>query len=324
MQFRALHDFLHRHCPLLVTTHVHPDGDAVSSLLAFGFLCQRLGRETVLAMADPIPERLRFLPGARMIVCLDEQPLTQEFEAVVILDAGGRNRIGRVDDSIAQSAKIVNIDHHISNSRFGEINLIHLEASATTQIVFDIFRDFGLTPTPDEATCIYAGILTDTGRFRFSNTTTRTFEVAARLADLGADPAYITEQIYYELPLQDVHAMRRALATLEMFGDGQVGVLFLSNEYQVQNSDSLVDLVLSIQGVEVALLFCEMNDGRIRVSLRSKHRINVSELAAEFGGGGHFKAAGLRMRGTLQSACDRLLPVVLEAVRVPRLNVAPV
>lgn len=323
MQFQALHDFLHQNSPLLLTTHVHPDGDAVSSLLAFGFLCRRLGHEVVLAMADPVPERFRFLPGVPMVLHLNERSLPQKYEAVVILDAGGRNRIGCVEDCIAPVAKIVNIDHHVSNNQFGDVNLVHLEASATSQIVFDIFTDFGLTPTLDEATCIYAGILTDTGRFRFSNTTSRVFEVAARLTELGADPAYITDQIYFELPLDDVHAMRRALATLEIFGDGRVGVLFLSEENPMEDSDSLVDLVMSIQGVEVALLFCEMNDGRIRVSLRSKHGVNVGELAARFGGGGHFKAAGLRMRGTMQSARDRLLPAVLEAVGVPPVKLAP-
>jgi phosphoesterase RecJ-like protein len=321
MQFQALHDFLHQNSPLLLTTHVHPDGDAVSSLLAFGFLCHRLEREAVLAMADPIPERLRFLPGASTVVHLNEHSLPRKYEAVVILDSGGRNRIGCVEDYIASAAKLVNIDHHISNNQFGEINLVHLDASATSQIVFDIFAAFGLTPTPEEATCIYAGILTDTGRFRFSNTTSRTFEVAARLTELGADPTYITDQIYFELPVDDVHAMRRALATLEIFGDGRVGVLLLSEENPMEDSDALVDLVLSIQGVEVALLFCEMNDGRIRVSLRSKHAVNVGELAARFGGGGHFKAAGLRMRGTMQNARDRLLPAALEAVGVSSVKI---
>ena len=323
MQFQELHDFLLQHSPLLLTTHVHPDGDAVSSLLAFDFLCRRLEREVFPVIESPVPERLRFLPGAERIVCLDGQLPQRKFDAVVILDAGGRNRIGNVEECIAQPAKIVNIDHHISNNQFGEINLVHLEASATSQIVFDIFIDFGLTPTPEEATCIYAGILTDTGRFRFSNTTSRVFEITARLIDMGADPTYITDRIYYELPLEDIHAMRRALTTLEMHGDGRICVLVLSEENQLKDSDSIVDLALSIQGVEVALLFCEMEDGRIRVSLRSKSRVNVSELAARFGGGGHFKAAGLRMRGTLQSARDRLLPVALEAVDIPQLKATP-
>lgn len=323
MQFRALYDFLLRHSPILLTTHIHPDGDAVSSLLAFRFLCQRLGRDTVPAMGDPFPARLRFLPGAGEVMTLDAVSLPRKYDGAVILDAGSRLRIGKVDDYLASSAEIVNIDHHVSNDQFGTINLLHLDASATSQIIFDIFCDFGFTPNPDEATCLYTGILTDTGRFRFSNTTSRTLEVASHLVDLGADPTYITEQIYYELPLEDVQAIGKALSTLEVFGDGQVCTLFLSGDNEVQDSDSLVDLGLSIQGVEVALLFCEMDDGRVRVSLRSKSRVNVSELAEHFGGGGHFKAAGVRMRGTLESARDRLLPAVLEAVGIPQLRVTP-
>lgn len=324
MQFASLHDFLQEPAPLLVTTHVHPDGDAVSSLLAFGFLCERLGRQSVSAMADPIPDRFRFLPGANRVVVTQEHPLLQKFDAAVILDAGNLDRIGNLETCLAPSARIVNIDHHISNGRFGQVNILHLEAGATSQILFDIFVDFGFTPTPEEATCLYAGILTDTGRFRFANTTARALEIASQLVELGADPALITERIYYEIPPEDVHKMRRALETLEMFAGGEVCTLFLSSDAQVQDSDALVDLALSIQGVEVALLFSEMGDGRVRISLRSKNRVNVSKLAEHFGGGGHFKAAGLRMRGTMEGARERLLPVVIEAVSNRELPVVAV
>jgi phosphoesterase RecJ-like protein len=323
VQFRALHDFLQRHSSLLVTTHVHPDGDAVSSLLAFGFLCKRFGKDAALTMSDPFPQRMRFLPGAGEVMRADAMPPSKKYEGAVILDAGSRPRIGKVENYLAPSVEIVNIDHHISNDEFGTLNFLHLDASATSQIIFDIFSDFGLTPTSDEATCMYTGILTDTGRFRYSNTTSRALEVASYLVGLGANPTYIAEQIYYELPLEDVQAIGRALMTLEIFGDGQVCTLFLPEDSEVQDSDSLVDLGLSIRGVEVALLFCELGDGRVRVSLRSKTRINVSELAERLGGGGHFKAAGVRMRGTLESARERLLPMVLEAVGTPQFGVAP-
>ncbi|MFH1009835.1 MAG: bifunctional oligoribonuclease/PAP phosphatase NrnA [bacterium] len=309
--------------PLLVTTHVHPDGDAVSSLLAFGFLCDRLNRQTVSAMADPIPDRLRFLPGMDRVIVTQEQPLPQKYEAAVILDAGSLNRIGNLETCLAPSAKIVNIDHHLSNSHFGHVNILHLEASATSQILFDIFADFGFTPTAEEATCLYTGILTDTGRFRFANTTARALEVASCLVDLGADPALITERIYYEISRDDIQRMNKALETLEVFAGGEVCTLFLASDSQIQDSDALVDLALSIRGVEVALLFSEMADGRIRISLRSKNRVNVSRLAEHFGGGGHFKAAGLRMRGTLESARERLLPAVIEALESRELPVVP-
>ncbi len=321
MQFRTLYDFLSQHSPLLLTTHIHPDGDAVSSLLAFSFLCDRLGRQAMAAMADPIPQRLRFLPGVEKVVVTEKQSLPQRFDTAIILDAGNLNRIGNLETCLAESAKIVNIDHHISNDRFGAVNIIHLDASATSEIVFDIFADLGFTPTPEEATCLYTGILTDTGRFRFVNTTARALEIASRLVEFGADPTCITEQIYYEIPPEDIGKTRRALETLELFAGGKICTLFLSSENQMQDSDALVDLALSIHGVEVALLFCEMGDGRIRVSLRSKSRVNVSELAERFGGGGHFKAAGLRMRGTLESARERVLPIVSEAVEGSEIQV---
>ncbi len=324
MQFRTLFDFLHQRGPLLLTTHVHPDGDAICSLLAFDSLCKRLNREAVPVIMDPIPEQLKFLPGVERIHCTAQRPHRQKYDAAVILDAGTRVRIGSVEENLAQGAKIANIDHHVSNDEFGDIHLIHLDASATCQIIFEIFTDFGITPTPEEATCLYTGILTDTGRFRFSNTTPRALQIMSRLADLGADPAEITERIYYEIPLLDLHAMYRALMSLEMFADGQVITIFLTPENQVQESDRLADVALSIQGVEVVMLFSEMADNRVRISFRSKHRVNVSKIAERFGGGGHYKAAGLRMRGNMQSARDRILPVVLQAVGAAELNPASV
>ncbi|MBU1706441.1 bifunctional oligoribonuclease/PAP phosphatase NrnA [bacterium] len=324
MQFRTLFDFLHQRCPLLLTTHVHPDGDAICSLLAFDSLCRRLNRESVPVIMDPIPEQLSFLPGIERIQSAAQRPHRQKYDAAVILDAGTKVRIGSIEENLAPGAKIANIDHHVSNDEFGDIHLIHLDASATCQIIFEIFTDFGITPTPEEATCLYTGILTDTGRFRFSNTTPRALQIMSRLADLGADPAEITERIYYEIPLSDLNAMYRALMSLDMYADGQVITIFMTPENQVQESDRLADIALSVQGVEVVMLFSEMPDERIRISFRSKHRVNVSKIAERFGGGGHYKAAGLRMRGTMQNARDRLLPVVLQAVGASEFNPASV
>jgi len=324
MQFRTLFDFLHQSSPLLLTTHVHPDGDAICSLLAFDYLCQRLKREAVPVIMDPIPELLTFLPGVERIQSTAMQPHRQKYDSAVILDAGARVRIGSIEENLAEGAAIANIDHHVSNDEFGDVHLIHLDASATCQIIYEVFTDFGITPSPEEATCLYTGILTDTGRFRFSNTTPRALHIMSRLADLGANPAEITERIYYEIPLSDLHAMYRALTSLDMYADGQVVTIFMTPENQVQESDRLADIALSIQGVEVVMLFSEMTNRRIRISFRSKHRVNVSKIAEHFGGGGHYKAAGLRMRGTMQSARDRLLPVVLQAVGAVEYNPASV
>lgn len=233
----------------------------------------------------------------------------------MIVDAGGLERIGDVQSLIADDAVIFNVDHHLSNDRFGTVNFVDLESSATGELLFLLCREMGIAISPTLANNLYAGLLTDTGRFRHANTTSRVFRIAAELVDAGADVTPITNAMYFNIPAVDVLSVGAIYSTLELFEEGRISTMFARLEHLVEDPDSVVEIALSIRGVSTAALLMETTEGKIRVSLRSRHNVNVAAIAESFGGGGHAKAAGFRMKGTLESVRERLLPVLQAAIR---------
>ncbi len=301
---------------VLVSTHVHPDPDALGSSLAMRDILLFLGSEPHLIFADPFPPRMQWLPGADAVVTLPAGEPQASYDTAVIVDAANGSRIGDVEKLLKPSAYVVNFDHHISNDNFGTLNFVDVGCAATAELLFQLCRVLQCDVTRDLATNLFAGLLTDTGRFRYSNTNPQVFEVAAELTRAGADTTEITNRLYYDLTEQDLRSVSAIYATLTMFGDGRISTLMVKREHLVEDPDSVVDLALSIRGVEVAAMLSEAPQGKIRVSLRSKNFVNVSAIAAGFGGGGHEKAAGFRMSGTLESVRERMLPALLEAVQI--------
>jgi phosphoesterase RecJ-like protein len=299
---------------VVVSTHIHPDPDAIGSALAAREMLLQLGADPQVILGDEIPPRLKMLPGAGTIICYPQTPVHETFRVAMILDAGSLSRIGEVARLIAPEAVIVNIDHHFSTDDFGSINFVSQESAATAEMLFRICRDLNLTITPSLADNLYAGLLTDTGRFRYGNTTSSVMRMAADLIDAGADIFRVTDAMYYDIAPADVRSMGAVYSTLELFADGTISTLFARLDHLVEDPDTVVDMALSIRGVMVAVLISETWEGKIRVSLRSKSSVNVALIAEGFGGGGHKKASGFRMRGTLESVRERLLPVLIAAV----------
>jgi phosphoesterase RecJ-like protein len=299
---------------VLISTHIHPDPDAIGSALAMREIALQLGADPQVILGDEVPARLTMLPGAETALHYPATPVAARFRAGVIVDAGSLSRIGEVEMLIAPDAVIINLDHHLSNDQFGAINFVSQDCAATAEMLFLLCRELGLTITQSLADNLYAGLLTDTGRFRYSNTSSRALRMAADLADAGARIFRITDAMYYDLALQDVRSMAAIYSTLEFFGDNRISTLFARLDHLVEDPDVVVDTALSIRGVEIAVLMSETWEGKIRVSLRSKSKVNVAAIAEGFGGGGHERAAGFRMRGTLESVRERLLPVLLSAL----------
>jgi phosphoesterase RecJ-like protein len=299
---------------VLVSTHIHPDPDAIGSVLAVREMIEQLGGRPVVVLQDQVPPRCRVLPGAETVVTFSENAATRRFHVAVIVDAGSLSRIGDVQALLEPDARLFNLDHHLSNERFGEVNLVSREYSATAELLYGLCNDLGLTITPTLADNLFAGLLTDTGRFRYSSTTARTFAIAADLAARGAEITRITNAMYFDISAQDILSMGAIYSSLELFGDGRISTLFARLDFLVEDPDSVVDMALSIQNVTVAALLSETPEGKIRVSLRSRDIVNVAAIAEAFGGGGHERAAGFRMRGTLESVRERLLPVLLKAL----------
>jgi phosphoesterase RecJ-like protein len=301
---------------VLISTHIHPDPDAIGSALAVREMLLQLGADPQVLLGDDVPARLTLLPGAEHIISFPKTAVSESFHVAVVVDAGGLSRIGDVQHLIASGALIVNIDHHFSNDDFGAVNFVSQHCAATAEMLYDLLRALDLDLTQSIANNLFAGLLTDTGRFRYSNTTASVYRMAADLTDAGAEIFRITDAMYYDIAPADVRSMGAIYSTLELFADGAISTLFTRLEHLVEDPDTVVDTALSIRGVKVAVLMSETWEGKIRVSLRSKSHVNVAVIAESLGGGGHEKAAGFRMRGTLESVRERLIPILLSALEM--------
>jgi phosphoesterase RecJ-like protein len=300
---------------VLISTHVHPDPDAIGSVLAARDLLLQLGAQPQIILADPFPPRMQWLPAADKIVTLPSGSNGAPFSVAFIVDAANLSRIGDVEKLLLPGATVINCDHHVSNDHFGALSFVDVAYAATAELLYDLCLALNLTLTVDVATNLYAGLLTDTGRFRYSNTSARALEVAAALVRVGANITDITNRLYYDISEPDVRSVGGIFSTLALYGDGKISMMLVRRENVVEDPDTVVDTGLSIRGVEISALLTEAPEGKIRVSLRSRNYVNVSDIAARFGGGGHEKAAGFRMRGELEGVRQRILPALLEAVQ---------
>jgi phosphoesterase RecJ-like protein len=293
---------LRRAPKLVVLSHEHPDGDALGSLVAMQEILTGLGKDSVMFIdpADfPLPHEYCFLPLPKLI---DAPPDDVEERTILFLDCGNRERTAEAFQR--PGAHIINIDHHHDNTRFGTINLVQPDASCTAEIVWDLMDGLGVTPTQTVAEALYVGLITDTGRFMYENTTRRAHEMAAELIDEGVDVHTIYRRVYEDVPAGKLALLARGLANVERYDDGRLTVTTLSaSDFDAAGavesySEGLVDHLRAVQGTAVAALVRERltnGDGRPpqKVSLRaSDHRVDVSRIARAQGGGGHRQAAG--------------------------------
>lgn len=299
----------------LVTSHVRLDGDAVGSELALYEALRGLGKEVVVYNQDRTPQMYSFLPDAGII----ENRLgpLDAFDAVFILDCSEIERVGEEAPRVAGIRQIVNIDHHISNDRYGHLTFTDPAASSTGEMIFRLVDEMGIDLTRDMAVNLYTAILTDTGAFRYSNTGPKTFTVAGRLLEKGADPAWIAQMVYETSPAVKIRLLGRALSTLEFDWQGRIGAVTVSRKMldeagaQWEHTEGFVEFPRSIEGVQVAAFFSEIGEGLYKVSLRSKGRFNVEAVARKFGGGGHINASACRIQGD----CDTVKRKLFDAIK---------
>ncbi|MEN9974819.1 MAG: hypothetical protein RLZZ282_825 [Verrucomicrobiota bacterium] len=313
-------DVLRSHQSFLLLSHVRPDGDAIGSQLALGFALSAMGKSVRLINEDGLPEGLAFLPGSERIELPPAAPL--DVEVAIALDTATRPRLGERALHAASKARLwLNIDHHISNPHYGDLNLIDATSPATGQILYELLTRLELPMPPETCDAIYVAVSTDTGSFQYPSTTAKTYDMAADLIRRGVNVGDINSKTYDEQPFRRLELMRALLDTLERSPDGLVAHWELSEVTRhdlallPDDSEGLIDLIRAIRGVQLAAFFEELPEGKVRVSMRSKdRRLDVCKIAAQFGGGGHALAAGLRMPGPLAVAKARVLDAIRQRV----------
>jgi phosphoesterase RecJ-like protein len=295
--------------------HVHPDADVLGTLLALGLALEAKSWSVVYGGPHPSPDLLAFLPGVDRYRTLER--LEGRFDVVVLTDCPNPQRTeGLIDQARNAARVVVNIDHHPDNRRYGHVNWIDVTAAATGEMVYELLTALRLPLTPAIATNLYTAIHTDTGSFRYSNVTARTFTIAAALVAAGARPELVSQSLYERRAPDALHWLGEALARVELSEDGQVGWLALpadSIPERIVESEELVNYPRSVASVRVACLLREL-DGSVKVSLRGKGDVDVQQIAAQFGGGGHVNASGCSVAGPLSEATRIVLAAVRRAV----------
>ncbi|MFO7709382.1 MAG: DHH family phosphoesterase [Desulfobacterales bacterium] len=303
---------------LLVASHAEPDGDAVGSLLALGLALEKLGKRTTLFNASAIPAVYQFLPGVARIT--RRMPAPGGCDAAIVLDCGDLSRVGPDWPEIARIPVIINIDHHITNTRFGHAQLIDGDACATAEIVHRLICRLGVEFDRDIATAVYTGILTDTGSFRFSNTNAAAFAISREMTERGADPYHVARHVFGSYSLGRIKLLNLALNSIEISPNGKLSIMTITRGMlaetgtQPEDVDGLINYARRIEAVKVAALIQEQGDGEttadrrthFHVSLRSDGTLDVAAWAGGFGGGGHLSAAGFQIDSSLKEIKAKL------------------
>lgn len=298
----------------LVTAHARPDGDAVGSMLACSMMLRQLGKEAHLVSSDCVPLIYRSLPCARTI--RQTARVEGNYDAVILLECDGveRSRLKGLDGRF-----LINIDHHVSGRPFADVNWIDSEACAVAEMIYALAMLAKVQVTPEMAACLYAAVLTDTGSFAYHGTDARTFDLASKLVRQGADPVALARDIYFCNPTSKMLLLGAALSNLKR--DGRIAWMWITHEDMLrthaaeEDCEGIVNYAVGISGVEVAVFLRELDDHRVRLSIRSKNAVNVAQIAERFGGGGHEHASGCTVAGPLPMATESILGVLRQQLR---------
>ncbi len=302
----AILEVLRKGEKFLVCSHSRPDGDAVGSVLAMGILLAQMGKRADLVTADRIPTIYRGLPGAEAI--RTALRVHGPYDAVILLECDG---IERARLRGLHSFFLINIDHHVSGRPYADLNWIDCSAASVGELVYRLVKAAGAEVTPEMATCLYTTVLTDTGGFCYGATKASTFELARELVVAGANPIEIAQEVCFSTSTAKILLLGSALNNLKR--EGRLAWLWVTHQDMVrtcaaeEDCEGIVNFALCISGVEAAVFLRELPDRRIRLSLRSKGKINVAEMAERLGGGGHETAAGCTLEGPIANALEEIL-----------------
>jgi phosphoesterase RecJ-like protein len=296
---------------VVVISHKDADGDTLGSALAMTEVISGKGKDVSMRVPPPVPEIYGFMPGFDRIN-LEESGRPPDL--VVVMDASNLERLSDTLGPLPEGTPVINIDHHVSNTRFGTLNLVVPDASSTAEVTFDLLRELDIPITPTIATNLYAGVLTDTGGFRHENTTYRVLEIAAELVKRGADAADIAGRIYKSKKLTTMRLQALTMGTIGYDCDDRLVYASVTQDLlrksgaRMDESEGIIDLLNSVESLELAILFKEIEPGLTKISIRSRGGANANVLASVFGGGGHERASGAELDMPIKRAMDVVLP----------------
>ena len=314
MSIKKIIDCIKTYNSFLITTHHNLEGDALGSEIAFYYLLKKLGKTAVMVNQDCTPEEYAFLNGAERIK-IYKPNLSLKYDVLVFLDCSTKSRCGGVSDLAGAAKFIINIDHHISNEKYGDINWVKPNASSVSEMIYELYKNMHIKIDNQVALALYVGILTDTGSFRYINTNFYTHEIVAELLKFNLDASKIYRNIYESVPYSGILLLSRIFLTLRRYASGKIIVfemrrnLLKGREIDFDLTEHVLNFGRLIREYKVCVLFRELEgkERQIRVNLRSQGEVDVNRIAQFFGGGGHKTAAGCTLLGNLQSVKRRVI-----------------
>lgn len=299
-----------------LASHVQPDGDNIGSLLGLGLALKKLGKDVFIIKTDSIPKDFMFLPNIESVREYDGN----ELDLFITVDSSDEERLGDNKSLLYKANKVINIDHHLSNTNYGDINIVDSKAAATCEMIFKLIKELNIGIDRNIATSLYTGISTDTGSFMYDNVNEETHLIAAELIRIGIDKQEININIWQNKSLIKTKLFIKTLETLETYYEDKVAIVEVTRDNlrsigaSMEDSEGIVSFVRDIDTVEVAVMLKEFEEKEIKVSMRSKKYVDVSELCSIFGGGGHKKASGCTINSTLPDVKKDLLKELKKVV----------
>jgi len=314
---KAVQAALEQHRRVLISTHVSPEGDALGSALALAHALRGMGKEALVVNRDPVPRLLDFLPAHGLYRRVDRPD--EGYDVLVVVDCGDLERTALFHER--RPSLIINIDHHITNKQFGQINWVDPGAAATAEMIAALLGDLHVGVSKEIALCLYTALMTETGSFKYSNTSPAVFRLAAELAERGVRPAWVSHQIYERNTVNRLKLLGAVLERMEVSADRTVAWVtipadvFARTGTTAEDAEDFVNYPRSLTETEVAILLRDAEPGRVKVSFRASGEVDVAAIASQFGGGGHRKAAGCTVAGTIDTVRPRVIEAAERAVR---------
>jgi phosphoesterase RecJ-like protein len=294
------YELINNYQNFLIVSHKNPDGDAIGSEIALAMALMKLNKKVYIYNSDPPPKRYSKFPKASLI---QTEKKNFKEDVTIFVDCAEIDRIGKIKKNIDFSKPLINIDHHIGNSKFGTVNILKPDHSSTAEIIYQLIKNE--VPMDKEiATYLYIGILTDTGAFRYPNTTSHSLRVASELVAYGVVASRVSEFIWFTDPEERIKLLGAVLRTMSLYD--KISIMYITEEMlkkhgaKEEDTEEFIDYGLSIEGIETAAIIKERKGGILKVSLRSKNNIPVQELASKYGGGGHRTASGFTVKSKME------------------------
>ena len=322
-KFDEITKVLQKNNNFLITSHVNLDGDGIGSELALYFILKKLKKKPIILNQDKLPKIYDFLPGSNKVHYLDDNCIdTKSIDVGIVLDCSNVKRIGKTYEIFKNIKTIINIDHHKSNENFGSLNYVDSSVSSVGEIIYELIKSINIDLLDEDiSTCLFAAIITDTGSFRYSNVSSKTFKIASDLTSFGIKPYLIANNIYNKNTYSGLKLLGEALLTLEMDDSNYVSWLTITRKMlnnakaNDEEIEGIIDIATTLDNTEISILFRETKDNKIKISFRSKGNFDVNKFAGKFKGGGHPNAAGCLCSGKMDKIKEIILSKLFKEIK---------